>query len=103
MPTNGNACAGSLAASLAAIEVQKLLAGERESLAAGCEVLLDAGAHSLVVSRLVRNPACRFSHVSLPIGAATGLTLREALAIGGAVSVLFVPDSAFVSKLPCGE
>ena len=101
MPTHGNALAGSLAASLQAIEVGKLLAGERDSLAAGREVLFDAQSHSLVVSRLARHPDCRFSHERWSVDSLSGLTLRDALATGGAASRLFVPDSAFVSKLVC--
>lgn len=101
MATQGNAPAGSLAASLQAIEVGKLLDGGVSGPVVGCEMLLDAGSHALVVSRLVRNPACRFSHERRPIGAAARLTLREALALGGGDACLFVPDAAFVSKLAC--
>jgi hypothetical protein len=107
MPTNGNALAGSLAASLQAVEIGKLVAGERENLAAGREVLVDARSHALVASRLVRNPSCRFSHERAPIGRASELSLRGALALGhGSGAALFVPEFAFVAKLacePCGH
>jgi hypothetical protein len=100
--TNGNALAGSLAATLQAVEIEKLIAGEREHLAAGREILFDARSHALVASRLVRNPTCLFSHERAPIGSAAGLTLRAALALGdGAGASLFVPDSPFVAKLVC--
>jgi hypothetical protein len=103
MPTNGNAMAGCLAASLQAIEVGKLLAGEREHVAAGREVLLDARSHALAVSRLVRNPACRFDHERWAIEPVRDLTLRAALALSGEVRAprLSVSDSAFLSKLVC--
>ncbi len=104
MQTNGNAQAGSLAASLQAIEIGKLVAGELGDVAAGREVLLDGRSHSLVVSRLIRSPACRFSHVRWSVASAGDPSLREALALGGgemAGKRLFVPDSAFASKLVC--
>jgi hypothetical protein len=101
MATHGNALAGSLAASLQALEIGKLVAGERAALAAGREVLYDGASHSLVVSRLARNAACRFSHECWRIGAAAGLALRDALTIGGAGACLFVPGSAFVARLVC--
>jgi hypothetical protein len=95
--------AGCLAASLQSIEVSKLLAGEREHVAAGREVLLDARSHVLAVSRLVRTPACRFDHVRWAIEPARDLTLRAALALGGTEGAprLCVSDSALVSKLVC--
>ncbi len=101
MATRGNAVAGSLAASLQAAEIAKLLAGDRALLAAGREVLLDAACHSLAVSRLVRSRACRFSHERWEIEHVGELTLREALALGGPGAVLSVPGSAFVSRLVC--
>ncbi len=101
MPTNGNALAGSLAASLQAVEIAKLVAGDREHAAAGREVLFEARSHALVSSRLVRNPRCRFDHASWRIEASGDRTLRDALALGGSDAELFVPDSAFVSRLAC--
>jgi hypothetical protein len=106
MQTNGNALAGSLAASLQAIEIGKLVAGELHDVAAGREVLLDGRSHALVVSRLARNPGCRFPHERWAVGAGEDWTLREALALGGGQLVakrLFVPDSAFVSRLVCAD
>jgi len=104
MPTNGSAPAGCLAASLAAIELAKLLAGEREDVAAGREVLLDARSHALVASKLVRNPSCRFSHERWSIERTPDVTLRAALALDGgrgAETQLCVAHAAFVSKLVC--
>ncbi|TFG95737.1 MAG: hypothetical protein E4H11_04525, partial [Myxococcales bacterium] len=79
MATQGNALAGCLAASLQAVEIGKLVAGDLEHVAAGREVLFDASSHSLVVSRLVRNPACRFAHERWPVRSIGDLTLRAAL------------------------
>jgi hypothetical protein len=104
MPTHGNAPAGCLAASLAAIELAKLLAGERGDVAAGREVLLDARSHALVASKLVRNASCRFTHERWSIERTPDVTLRAALALDGgkgAEAQLCVADSAFVSKLVC--
>jgi hypothetical protein len=104
MLTHGNAPAGCLAASLQAIEVAKLLAGERDDVAAGREVLLDARSHALVASKLVRNPSCRFSHERWSIEQTPDVTLRAALALDGGRGTetqLRVADSAFVSKLVC--
>jgi hypothetical protein len=106
MPTDGNALAGSLAASLQAIEIGKLVAGDFEHVAAGRELLFDANSHALVVSRLVRNPACRFSHERWSVRSIGDLSLRAALALGGGACTapqLFVPDAAFVSKLACAD
>jgi hypothetical protein len=106
MATLGNAHAGCLAASLQAIEIQKLVGGDLEHVAAGREVLLDAKSHSLVVSRLVRNAACRFAHERWSVRSIGDLSLRGALALGGgacAAQQLFVPDAAFVSKLTCAD
>jgi molybdopterin/thiamine biosynthesis adenylyltransferase len=106
MATQGNALAGCLAASLQAVEIGKLVAGDLEHVAAGREVLFDASSHSLVVSRLVRNPACRFAHERWSVRSIGDLTLRAALALGGGASPapqLFVPDEAFVSKLSCAD
>lgn len=101
MTTRGNAVAGSLAASLQAAEISKLLAGERASLAAGCEVLVDAASYAVVRSRLVPSRTCRFSHERWEIEEAAAVTLREALALGGDGATLGVPDAAFVSRLDC--
>ena len=102
MSTNGNALAGCLGASLQAIEVAKLISGNRAGSAVGSELLFDAASHAFVASRLESNPDCRFAHERWEIATAgEGLTLRDALSPGGAGARIFVPGSAFVSKLVC--
>lgn len=60
--TNAPSALGALAASLQALECQKLLAGEREHVAVGKQVTVSALAHQHYVTRFVPNAACRFDH-----------------------------------------
>lgn len=50
---------GALAASLGAIELRKLLDGDRQHAAVGRQVTFDATHHRLVVTRLTRRAGCR--------------------------------------------
>lgn len=106
MSTQGNALAGSLAATLQATEIFKLIAGEREHSIAGSEVLFDARHQSHCSSRLDRNPHCRFSHEHFSLNVTQNLTLAAAFALTSGPNAqkrLFVPDSAFVARLVCTE
>lgn len=60
--SNSPASLGACAAALAAVECQKLLAGDRDVLLAGREVLLDLNHHTHYLTALRRNPRCRFDH-----------------------------------------
>ncbi len=60
--TNAPSGLGALAASLQALECQKLLAGEHAQLAIGRQVTISALAHRLFVTRFGVNAACRFDH-----------------------------------------
>jgi adenylyltransferase/sulfurtransferase len=60
-PTGAPSALGSLAASLAAIELRKLLAGELAHAAVGRQVTVDALHHRCVVTRLPRHSGCRRS------------------------------------------
>ena len=105
MSTLGNAMAGSLAATLQAIEIHKLISGERESSIAGSEVLFDARHQTHYVTRLDRNPNCRFSHERFSPRATTSRTLGEAFALTPGPSrqkSILVLDHQFVSRLICG-
>ncbi len=62
--TNAPSALGALAASLQALECQKLLAGEREDLAVGKQVTISAVGHQHYVTRFAANPACRFDHAT---------------------------------------
>jgi hypothetical protein len=57
--TGASSGLGALAASIQALECEKLLAGDREHLLAGCDVLLDARHHRHYVTQFRRNSACR--------------------------------------------
>ena len=59
--TNAPASLGHIAAGLMAIECQKLLAGDRESLLAGRQVMLDLRHHTHYVTTF-RRGHCRFDH-----------------------------------------
>lgn len=59
---------GALAASIQAIECEKLLAGDRDHLLAGRDVMLDARHHRHYVTEFRRNNACRMpDHAGWPI------------------------------------
>ncbi|MBW2270511.1 MAG: ThiF family adenylyltransferase [Deltaproteobacteria bacterium] len=107
MATLGNPHAGQLAATFQAIEIQKLVTGEMENVAAAREVLNDARHHAHLVSQLVRNPHCRFAHEpSWEITSTPDLPLGAALELAGgsaADSRLAVPDSAFLSQRVCPD
>jgi hypothetical protein len=94
--TNAPSAIGSLAASFAILEGQKLLAGAFEHALVGRELYLDARHHQYYLTRLTRNPHCRFDHATW--------TLGEALGLGGAApfaSELGVEGDAFVGELTC--
>ena len=106
MSTDGNALAGSLAATLQATEIAKLLdAAVPEHSIAGSEVLFDPFHQVHYRSRLERNPKCRFSHERYFPQKTSNLTLREAFALTTPGPIeqksLSVPDGRFVSRLIC--
>jgi len=78
---------GALAASLQALECQKLLSGDGEGLLAGRDVLLDARHHRHYVTTYRRNPACRMpDHATWRIAALnvgpSNISLGELVALG---------------------
>ena len=85
--TNAPSGLGALAASLQAIECQKLLSGQTERAAVSKQVLVDALYHKHFVTAFRRNPHCRFSghevwHIQKLNRAMEDLTLAEALQLG---------------------
>ncbi len=60
--TNAPAWLGALAASLAAAECEKLLAGRIDQSLAGHDVIVGVGYHSHAITRHVRRPDCPFDH-----------------------------------------
>jgi molybdopterin/thiamine biosynthesis adenylyltransferase len=109
-PTNAPSTLGALAASLAAIECRKLLAGEFDKAAIGKQVLIDALHHRHYMTRYHRNPRCLFDHNVWRIEKldcdGASLTVGEALQLAsdGAVnrdSWLQVRGRPFIKRLTC--
>ena len=104
---------GALAASLQALECQKLLTGQGTA-AVGAEVLVDAGAHTLFRTEMRRHPACRLTHsepfeitrVESNVGE---MTLEETFVLGSdhgsdrGVVWLHVPMHAWAGQLTSGR
>jgi molybdopterin/thiamine biosynthesis adenylyltransferase len=84
--TNAPSGLGALAAALQVLECQKVLAGQRELLAVGKQVVISALAHRHFVTRFVRNAACRFDHATFSIERLDGrpeqLTVGRAFEFG---------------------
>ena len=102
--TNAPSAIGSLAASFAILEAQKLLAGEFEHALVGRELYLDARHHKYYVSRLTRNPHCRFDHETWTPTEVGAMTLGEALGLGGGArfaSELGVEGDVFAGDISC--
>jgi molybdopterin/thiamine biosynthesis adenylyltransferase len=105
--TDAPSSLGALAASVQAIECQKLLAGNSGRGAANYEVLIDAMNHKLFLTRLVRNPKCRFDHRRWSIQRVAcrpeDITIRQALELprGAKSPVLRVPGKVFVKRFTC--
>jgi adenylyltransferase/sulfurtransferase len=66
-PTLATSALGALAASLAAIEISKILAGDWASSVVSRQVVLDAHHHAMVTTKGRRNPSCRFDHLTWEI------------------------------------
>lgn len=101
-PTRSTSALGGLAASLAAIECQKILEAQLAQTAAGRQVTIDARWHKLEVTSFRRNPACRFRHEIWRIDRLRCdpgvLTVREAVESWGSLGVA---GHRFVRELAC--
>jgi len=84
-PTNAPSALGALAASIQAVEAQKLLTGDTERAAIGKQILIDALHHRFYLTELRRNARCRFDHETwdlVEVGGDPGnLTIGEALGL----------------------
>jgi molybdopterin/thiamine biosynthesis adenylyltransferase len=102
-PTNAPARLGALAAAMLALEVGKIISGDWEHVASNREVLIDAKSHRHFVSRLVRNPACRWDHRTFQLrefrGAPSMLTLENLFGMG--ISDLHVENQSFSCQWIC--
>jgi molybdopterin/thiamine biosynthesis adenylyltransferase len=111
VPTNAPSSLGALAASLQAIECQKLLTGQGERVAIGRQVLIDASYHKHYVTTFRRNPRCRFDHEVWSIEKVgcrpEELTLLQAFELGrrnggeDGPLALRVEGKTFIRKLTC--
>jgi hypothetical protein len=105
VPTAAPSYIGSIAASLEAAEVDKVLAGQLDLATVGMESRLDVLHQCHFLTQLVRNPGCRFPHESpWTIQMAPNLSLREILTLGGAPipgGTLSVPGQAFLTQRVC--
>jgi len=109
--TNAPSGLGALAASLQALECQKLLAGAHAELAVGQQVTISALAHRHYVTRFTPNAACRFDHDVWEIAPLARrpaqLTVDRVLALGrgpdgaDAALRLHVPHQLFARALVC--
>jgi molybdopterin/thiamine biosynthesis adenylyltransferase len=86
-PTRSPSALGGLAASLQAIECEKLLEGNLDRAIVGKQVLIDANSHRYFLTKLPFSDACRFDHRVWEIEQLgqdpAQFTLGEALALGG--------------------
>ena len=109
-PTNAPSSLGALAASLQAIESEKILRGERAGV--GKQILIDAAHHRHFITTFRRAPMCRFAgHAVWQIKRLTcapeEMTLEDALRLGvnarinGEQKSLSVEGVAFVFTLRC--
>jgi molybdopterin/thiamine biosynthesis adenylyltransferase/DNA-directed RNA polymerase subunit RPC12/RpoP len=85
--TNAASGLGALAASLQALEIQKILDGQWEQVAVGAQILIEARHHHFYRSSFRRNPTCRFDHRTWRIrhlpSAPDAVPLSDAFRLGG--------------------
>lgn len=114
--TRAPAYLGALAASLAAAECERLLAGDIDESLAGRELVVSARYHTHFVTNLGRNPRCRFDHstwrpeklVARPHDISVGQVLDGRLLDGRPDGSdtrveLRVEPHRFVTKTRCGR
>lgn len=108
--TNAPSAIGSLVASFGILELQKLQSGQLEQALVGRELYLDARHHQHYVTRLTRNPDCRFDHETWRASEVGNITLEEALGLGDAPSSsgessseLAVEGDALVGESSCRD
>lgn len=107
-PTGAAASLGGLAASLAAIELQKLLEGKTDQALVGRQLLFEARRHHAYVSPLRRNSKCRFDHgvwavesVPMPTVRVGDLVVAGQRLLGGKPVAASVNGRAFIRRLVC--
>ncbi len=106
-PTDAPSALGALAASLQALELGKILAGDLESVAAGKQVTISAAYHKHFLTSLRTDPSCRCAHEAWEIellDASPGrLTIGDALELyAPGRGRLSVKGKSFIRELVCG-
>ena len=106
--TGAPAALGCLAASLAALEFEKLLHGEDHAVNWNKEIIVSASAHTHLVTALKRDGRCRFDHHALSIERADvnvrDVTLGELWTrIGAGDASLRVEGGRWLTSLVCGS
>lgn len=109
--TAAPACLGGLTAALQAIELHKMVSGQWDRVAAGCEVMFDGRTGQSLVSRCRPPAACRFDHSTWAIKrleqTANQLAVSDVLALGPAGrrgsgrAALAVAGRMLVRRLTC--
>ena len=107
-PTDAPSSLGALAASLQAIELRKILAGDTARVAVGREVVIDASWHRHYLTKLTRNPRCRFDHGVWHIeptdpGGVSGIIPAPARRSTGTRQTLRVHGRLFATRLCCRD
>jgi molybdopterin/thiamine biosynthesis adenylyltransferase len=101
-PSDSPSALGALAASLLAIECQKLLAGDAGCAAKGSQVTIDARWQQLHATSFRRHAGCRFDHrrweIAPLVCRLSEFTLGQALDLGGELRVM---GQRFVGALVC--
>jgi molybdopterin/thiamine biosynthesis adenylyltransferase len=106
-PTGAPAPLGALAAALAALELAKLLAGDRAHAAIGRQVTVDARHHRLVVTRFLRRSECRRAdHApwsTAPLGGPRAVTLAGLAARGAVKASIALEGRSFRRRAVCAS
>ncbi|HSB08828.1 MAG TPA: ThiF family adenylyltransferase [Blastocatellia bacterium] len=107
-PTNAPSSLGALAASLQAIECQKILSGHHGLVAVSRQVLVDASHHRHFVTAFRRNSNCRFAghevwRIEKLDHSPREMTVADALTLGrrNGSGVLRIEGKPFATRLTC--
>jgi hypothetical protein len=102
-PTRAPLVLGTIAASLQALEIERLLRGRLDESIVGIEHYSDLASRAAVTSRLCHNPRCRFDHAHGPGEIIGDLTVGELVAkVPGAKSIA-VQGQRFARSLGCPD
>jgi molybdopterin/thiamine biosynthesis adenylyltransferase len=110
-PTGASSSLGGLAASLQALEVDKILRGSFEQSLAAKQLIVEGKFHHNYVNTLRRNPACTFDHTiwSIEKAPASVRTVRDLVnhgreLFGGELpAALRVERKSWVTRLACRD